>query len=252
VSATGLRLSIVGSDFADDITGGDENDAVDAGQGDDSVHTGAGNDDVQQTGSGSGDDVVDLGPGEDSYYLASGAATVEGGADTDTFYDQSGGDRGRVALTGFESATLTGLVDGDSASSSSLSWDVRATAASAIDLGADTVTEGGRTGHFAVGGEPFFTGLGDTTVTGTSSSDSILVSSNSGSSLTANLLGGADHLASSGFHSGTADLGDGDDLVTGTYVGMELDGGLGTDTLDLAGGSGNTCTGFESGACNPG
>ncbi|MGC4109375.1 MAG: hypothetical protein QM747_02895 [Nocardioides sp.] len=252
VRTDGSRLFIAGSAFADQITGGVETDVVSPGAGNDTVHTGAGDDTVQDEASGSGDDSVDLGPGGDSYVLRSGSDSVDGGADQDRVEDRSTGQRGPVTLTGFESTELSGLADGDSTTDADVQWDVLATGSATVDLAAGTISVGGRTGHFAPGGDPGFRDLGATTVTGTPGPDQVFVSTESTSALTAHLLGGDDGFEASGFHGGSVDLGDGDDLLTGAFTGMELIGGAGTDALHLSLSSGNTCTGFESGTCNPG
>ncbi|HJV53156.1 MAG TPA: hypothetical protein VJ652_16935, partial [Noviherbaspirillum sp.] len=232
--------SLSGEDGNDTIDGGNGNDSLLGGAGNDTVDAGAGNDTVD---AGAGDDAVSGGDGNDSLVGGDGNDTLDGGSGNDTVIGNAGDDSltggsGNDSIDGgIGSDTLKGgagddTLDGGAGQSD---WVDYSDASGGVD-----VNLGNGSGSPRSGGDSGSDTLRNIeNVIGTSGADSITGSD------AANQIDGRGSSAD-GDAGDTISTGAGDDTIT-YYAGDHIDGGIGTDTLRLAGNTDLDLTALDDG-----
>jgi Ca2+-binding RTX toxin-like protein len=222
----------------DTIDGGSGNDSLLGGTGDDSISAGDGNDTVD---AGSGNDNVSGGDGNDSLIGGDGNDTIDGGAGQDTILGSGGDDllRGSGGNDSIDGGTGNDTLAGGTGSDTldggagQSDWVDYSDASGAVNVNLGTGTSTAR----STGDSGSDTLLNIENVIGTSGADSITGSD------AANQIDGKGSNAD-GDAGDTISTGAGDDTIT-YYTGDHIDGGIGTDTLRLAGSTALDLTGID-------
>jgi|GEM_PF-2021407 len=198
--------TIYGGEGNDSIFGDGDNDYIDAGEGNNTVFGGEGHDDIY---AGSGNDSIEGNDGNDYIDAGDGDNVVKGGLGSDTIYTGNGND---VIWAGIAANTLTAGPD----------W---------IDSGAGNDLIYGSTGA-----DTIFAGSGNDTIHGGDGNDYIHAGNSTG------LFDGSESI----------DAGAGDDYIFFDYLsggnlttnGDTVNGGTGTDTLEIDEGRANGVSGL--------
>ena len=242
-------VAVIGSPYADRLTGDDRHQWFNGGDGDDVVRAGGGADSILEGGRHTGNDEFYGEGGPDKITTYNGRDTIDGGSGTNLVTVDNGTDAVQVSRA--SKLHLDAMADGDvlgavGSVSIALGYDVELT----VDLATRTITTGVATASYTSVGRwrPSFQ-QHSVVFSGGDEADSLHMFGCCGVEVR---LGGGDDALTGELYDAVVDLGSGDDSVDVSARHSAFDGGSGTDTIIRVAGSRNTCTNFESGACNTG